>query len=162
MFNFPKPIIKISIIWQKALESGPLKIDSTLFKVSLLNWSVWVFEEILDYTKLWIVFCVTIDVDLATVFEIPLVSAVDFGIFVVALAKGGSCLRLFAVSIFSPDLLLKTTASCNFENVSPLYSRLVEVENNCLKVVKWQGTAKFLIGLWSQHRLHSQSEHENG
>ena len=53
------------------------------------------------------------------VFEIPLVTAVDFGRFVPAVFKGGSRLRTFAVSIFSPGLLLKSTASCNFENVSP-------------------------------------------
>ena len=73
-------------------------------------------------------------------------SAVHFGSFVAAVAKDGSRLRLFAVSIFSPDLLLKTTASCNFENVSPLNSRLVEVENKCQKVVKRQGAATVLIG----------------
>ena len=50
-------------------------------------------------------------------------TAVDFDSLVAAVAKGGSRLRTFAVSIFSPDLLLKSTASCNFENVSPLNSR---------------------------------------
>ena len=84
--------------------------------------------------------------DLANVFEIPLLTAVDFGSLVAAVAKGGSRLRPFAVSNFSPDLLLNSTASCNFENVSPLNSRLVENENKCLKVVRRQGTAKVLNG----------------
>ena len=73
-------------------------------------------------------------------------TAVDFDNLVAAVAKGGSRLRTFDVSIFSPDLLLKSTAGCNFEKVSPLNSRLVEVENKCLKAVKRQGTAKMLIG----------------
>ena len=81
------------------------------------------------------VFCGTIDVDLAN--DIPLVAAVDFGSFVATFAKGGSRLRTFAVFTFSPILLLKSTASCKFENVSPLNSRLVEVENKCLKLVKF-------------------------
>ena len=55
-------------------------------------------------------------------------TAVGFDIFVAAVAKGGNRLRTIAVSISSPDLLLKSTASCNFENVSPLISRCVEVE----------------------------------
>ena len=104
MFSFPKPLINISIIWQKAPEWGPLKIDSTLFKVSLLYWSVWVFDEIVEHTKLWIVFCGKIDVALASVFENLLVTAEDFGSLIAAVAKGGSRLRTFAVSIFSPDL----------------------------------------------------------
>ena len=58
-------------------------------------------------------------------------TAVDYESFVAAVAKGGSRLRTFAVCIFSPDFLLKSTASCNFENVSQLNSRLVEVENKC-------------------------------
>ena len=49
--------------------------------------------------------------------------------------------KTFAVSIFSPELLLKSMVSCNFENVSPLNSKLVEVGNKCLKVVNRQGTA---------------------
>ena len=73
-------------------------------------------------------------------------TAVDFGSVVAAVAKGGSLLRTFAVSTFSPDFLLKSTASCNFENVPPLNSRLVEVENKCLKVAKRQGTTKIVIG----------------
>ena len=36
-------------------------------------------------------------------------TAVDFGSFVAAVAKVGSRLRTFAVFIFSPDLLLKST-----------------------------------------------------
>ena len=88
---------------------------------------------------MWIVFCGTIDVDHAMVFETPLVIFVYFGSFVVAVAKGGSRLRTFAVWILSPDLLLKSTACCNFENVSSLNATLVEVENKCLRVVKRQG-----------------------
>ena len=73
-------------------------------------------------------------------------TAVDFGSFVALVAKCGSRMLIFAVSILSRDLLLNSTASCNFENVSPLNSTLVEVENYCLNVVKTQATAKVLIG----------------
>ena len=92
-------------------------------------------------------FCGTIDVYLANVFEIPSVTAVNFGSFVAIVAKRGSRLRTFAVvSILSHELLIKSTASCNFENVSSLNSTLVEIENKRLKVVKKQGTAQDLIG----------------
>ena len=101
MFSFPKPLINISIIWQRAPEWGPLKIDSTLFKISLLNWSVLVFEEIVEHDKMWIVFCGTFNVGLANVLEITLLTVVDFGGFIVAVDKCGSRLRTFLVMHFS-------------------------------------------------------------
>ena len=46
------------------------------------------------------------------------------------------CGIYFAVSIFSPDLLLKPTASCNFGNTSPLTCRFDGVKNKCPKKLK--------------------------
>ena len=85
-----------------------------------------------------IVFCGANDVCLANIFESPLVTAVDFGSFNATVTKGRSRLRTFAVSILTPDLILKSMASCNFENVSPLNSTLAVVENIFLKVLKRQ------------------------
>ena len=42
IFKFPYSITKIFLIWQKAPERGPVKIDSNLRKFSLLKLSVWV------------------------------------------------------------------------------------------------------------------------
>ena len=93
-------------------------------------------------------FCGKIDVVFAIVDQIPLVTAVDFDNIVANVSNGGSRLRTFAVSIFTPDLLLESTASCNVEKSSPLTCRLrlLEGKDMSLKVVKRQGTAKLWIG----------------